>query len=91
MTIMATKRRRRGSKIKVVEVKLKRQHALGQAWAAEGLVEIDPRQRAKVYLNTLIHELTHILFPEASEHKVRKVSGKYVKALWDAGYRRIAK
>jgi hypothetical protein len=89
---MATKRRRRrATKIKVVEVKLKREHAMGQAWAGEGLVEIDPRQKAKVYCNTLIHELLHVVFPDLSEHKVRVTAGQFTKALWDAGYRRISK
>ena len=89
---MGIKRRRRKSHpIRIVERKLGHERAMGQAWKGINLIEIDPRQRAKCYLNTLVHEMTHCLFPDTSESKVRTVAGKYTKAIWEAGYRRLSK
>jgi hypothetical protein len=78
-------------KIKVLERKLGQEHALGQAWMDTLEIEIDPRQRSKVYLNTLIHEALHIADPKMSETKVRKLSGILTQVLWQQNFRRIMK
>lgn len=76
-------------KVKIIERKLGREKALGQAW--DDLVEIDPRQCSKEYMDTAIHELLHIAQPELSESKVVRVSRLISSKLWKLGFRRIHK
>lgn len=76
--------------IKVKYRKLGRERAMGQAYA-DGLIEIDPRQGQKSTLNTLIHELLHLLEPEWSESKVVRVSGTLTKYIWLGRFRRLEK
>jgi hypothetical protein len=83
--------KRRIKKIKIVEKKLGRHRVWGFCYQGEKLIEIDPRQRAKTYLDTLIHELLHELFPEFSENKVKQSARVLTKHIWEKNYRRIAK
>ena len=76
-------------KVKIIERKLGRERALGQAW--DDLVEIDPRQDSKEYLDTAIHELLHVAQPDLSETSVIRVSRLISSALWKLGFRRIHK
>jgi hypothetical protein len=76
-------------KVEIIERKLGRERALGQAW--DDLVEIDPRQCSKEYLDTAIHELLHVAQPELSESKVVRVSRLISSKLWKLGFRRIHK
>jgi hypothetical protein len=76
-------------KITIIEKKLGREKALGLAYQGEGLIEIDPRQSNKAYLDTLIHEGLHILFPDWSEYKVKKSANKMSEILWKSGYRKV--
>lgn len=78
-------------KIKIVEKKLGRERAWGRSWRGESFIEIDPRQKSRQYLNTLIHELLHVIYPEESETKVREHSGVLTKYIWEKNYRRIYK
>lgn len=66
-----------------------RERALGQAWQGENLIEIDPRQPPKEYLDTLIHESLHIIFPELSERKVNTAARKLSALLWKEKYRKV--
>lgn len=75
--------------MRIVERKLGREQAWGQCWQSHGLVEIDPRQNSKSYLNTMIHEMLHLYFKKASERWVAKVADRMSEALWRRGYRRI--
>lgn len=75
--------------ITVEERKLMRERALGQAWQGENLIEIDPRQPPKEYLDTLIHESLHIIFPELSERKVNTAARKLSALLWKEKYRKV--
>lgn len=50
----------------VIRKILGRSKAWGQHWS-DGLIEIDPRQNQKQFLNTLLHELFHEYFPDAGE------------------------
>jgi hypothetical protein len=54
-----------------------------------GLIEIDPRQGAQEYLNTLIHELLHREFPDLSEGAVIRGADRISWELWKYPYRRI--
>lgn len=73
--------------IRIVEKKLKDDH--GIAYRDEPLIEIDPRQRRKQFLNTLVHELIHKADYSMSEKQVRKIARVIADHLWDMRYRRI--
>ena len=76
-------------KIKVIDKLLGRQKAVGQAYTDAKVIEIDPRQKSKNYLNTLIHELLHVYNPEWSETKVTKTANEMTDIIWKKNYRRI--
>lgn len=76
-------------RMKIVERKLGRERALGQAFKEDKLIEIDPRQPSKEYLDTVLHEGLHIVFPKMTEREVAAVSRKLSKLVWRQGYRRI--
>lgn len=77
--------------IRIKERKLGRERAWGLAYKSDGLIEIDPRMVARRYLDTLIHEMLHILFPDASETKVNRAARAIAIAAWEKGYRRMAR
>jgi hypothetical protein len=74
---------------KVVVRKLGKEKALGQAFADENLIEIDPRQKPKSLFDTEIHEFFHIRFPDWSETKVKKEARIFRDYLWKLKYRKI--
>lgn len=76
-------------RVTVIERKLKRQRAVGQVFLDEGVIEIEPRQDAKDWLGTLIHEAVHCAFPEASERAVGAAEKVILDVLWRSGVRRI--
>ena len=76
-------------RVRVVEKKLAREKASGQAFKEAKLIEIDPRLWNRERLETLIHEHKHILFPEMSEYQVRRLAREMSDLVWEDGYRRI--
>lgn len=72
----------------VKERKLGREYAFGQVHE-NGLIEIDPRQSPKSYLDTLVHEALHIACPELSERQVLKRAKIIRDILWDNNYRKV--
>jgi hypothetical protein len=76
-------------KIKVIDKKLGRQKAVGQAYSDARVIEIDPRQRSKNYLDTLIHEMLHVYNPDWSENKVTTTANEMTDIIWKKNYRRI--
>ena len=72
---------------KVIVRKLGRSKALGLADADNNTIEIDPRQQPKQYLDTLIHEGLHIMFPDLSETQVKKKTKILRDIIWDHQYR----
>jgi len=80
---------RKSGEILVTDKKLGRERAAGQAWQGENLIEIDPRQSHKDYMDTLIHESLHIFFPDWSEYKVKTTAKKIAAVLWDENYRKV--
>ena len=81
----------KSKRIKIVERKLGREKAFGQSWQNDSFIEIDPRQKSRQYLNTLIHEILHVLYPEDSETKVIENSRILSKYIWEKNYRRVQK
>jgi hypothetical protein len=72
---------------KVVERKLGREKAWGLCY--DGIIEIDPRQNSKEYLDTAIHEMLHLVMPEMKEEDVARSARKMASVLWRLGYRRV--
>jgi hypothetical protein len=77
------------SKAQIVERKLGREKAFGQYF--DGVVEIDPRLDSFDYLDTLIHEMLHHHFPDASEAQVTEIATKMATQIWRKDYRKLAK
>jgi hypothetical protein len=78
-------------KVQITERKLGRikDKPLGMAWADTGEIEIDPRQLSRDYLDTLIHEILHVEFPELSESKITRLANTLSREIWKKKYRRI--
>lgn len=77
--------------LKVVEKKLGRERAWGQAYKGEMMIEIDPRLGSKERLKVLLHEALHIHFPDMSETAVDKASIFLGNVVWEDQYRKIQK
>lgn len=88
---MGKQYRNKGIPIKVIERKLGREKAWGQQWPGDRLIEIDPTQDSKDYLDTLIHETLHELFPRASEDTIEKAAATLTDIIWKCRYRRLMK
>ena len=78
----------RKPKIRIKYRKLGKEKAWGIAHS-DGLIEIDPSVKSKKHLEIVIHEVLHILFPEASESEIENKSITLTKILWSEHYRRI--
>lgn len=78
-------------RVRIREKRLGREGALGQAWHGENVVEIDPRQSESERLDTLIHELLHLMEPEWEEEKVESCASWLASLVWRQGYRRVRK
>ena len=91
--IFVSKPKKTKKSIVVREKKLGRERVDGsKVWGFcykdDNLIEIDPRQRPKRYFNTLVHELLHLVFPDASETKITRSADIIVRELWKAKYRK---
>ena len=76
---------------KVVEKKLGRYKAyaiIPAPLTRRSRIEIDPRQKPKSYLNSLIHEKLHLIFPDLSESKVNRTATQLTNLLWENNYRK---
>ena len=74
----------------IIERKLGRERAWGLAYQGDNLIEIDPRQDPKNYLDTLIHEMLHLIHPEWTEEEVMRTASGLAEAVWAANYRKVA-
>lgn len=73
-------------KFRVVNKKL--DGCVGQCYPGWRTLEIDPRQCPKDYMDTLIHEAFHELFPKMKEPKVLRSATSIANLLWRLGYRK---
>lgn len=69
--------------------KLRREKAVGLSWEEDNLIELDPRQHPKDFLDTAIHEYLHLIFPDWDEKKVKVTANKLSKFLWKLKYRQV--
>jgi len=80
--------------VKVVEKKLGRERAFGQAIKAgaddgSDLIEVDPRQSPREYMDTVVHEAIHIADPVMPERKVAALSRKISRVMWQQRFRKV--
>ena len=76
-------------KVTVIERKLKRERSVGQVFLEDRIIEIDPRQKPREWLSTLIHEALHVAFPDMDEAPVAAAEKKIAAILWQNGVRRV--
>lgn len=94
MSKKTTNKKRKPRTLQIVDcayVSLDGRPAWGVCYPQKHLIEILESLMSSNYLETLIHELLHYYFPEATEKKVGKTAEIIAKALWDRRYRRLAK
>ena len=56
---------------------------------SDGLIEIEERMKGKKHLEIIVHEVLHLLWPEADEEEIVKKSVTLTKILWKENYRRV--
>jgi hypothetical protein len=78
-------------KPKIVNKHINEKNVLGWAYQEDFEIEIDPRQDAREYLNTLIHEMLHCFLPDASERTIIKLADIMTEKIWRRRYRRMEK
>lgn len=76
------------NKVQIIEKKLGRSGVVGQCWEY-GRIEIDERLMGKERFFTIIHELTHYCFQDATERQVLKAEKIMGNVLWAENYRRV--
>ena len=80
--------KRPGKKVRVIRRKLGREKADGICFF-DGKVHVDERLSGIRLLETLIHELLHLEFPQISEDAVEEASKSIGTTIYDDKWRRI--
>ena len=62
---------------------------MGLAHKDARLIELDPTQRGFDLLDSCIHEILHIQFPDLSEEAVLANATEMADLLWKVGYRLV--
>ena len=75
-------------RIRIKYRKLGKEKVYGVAHS-DGLIEIEERLKGKKAMESLIHEVLHLLWAEAEEDEIEKKSITLTKILWKENYRRI--
>lgn len=55
----------------------------------DGEIYIDPRQRPRQSLDTVVHEALHALFPHETEHSIDQAAHDLSSLLWRMGYKNV--
>ena len=75
-------------KIKIKDINIKGKY-YGFAYPDDNIVEIHGKLGQKRYLNTLIHEILHILYPDQPEAKIRENADTIEHYIWKKKDRRV--
>ena len=76
-------------KVKIVERKLGRERADGQADNIHKVIEVDPRLTEERRMCVMVHEALHLSDWEIPEEKVTEMAEFIAPILWRHGYRRV--
>ena len=74
-------------RIKVIYRRLKK--VWGYAVMNTDTIEVDDRAKGKKHLEIMIHEMSHLLWPDESEEAIERKSIIMTNTLWHEGYRRV--
>ena len=74
--------------IRIKYKKLGKEQVHGLAWA-DGEIHLDSRLKGRKHLEILIHEVSHVLWPNDDEEEIVEKSIILTKILWKEGYRRV--
>jgi hypothetical protein len=85
---MAKRKNTTINEMKLGRFKVEGYHVYGFSLIGKNEIYIDSRLRGRKYLDTLIHEKLHLLFPDWSETKVIKTAHALTSVLWKQSYRR---
>ena len=78
--------------IRLTERKLGKEKAMGLCWHGKvPHIELDPRQKSKDRLDTILHEVAHCIWPELAEEDIEKIGQRMASVLWADGWRRVHK
>jgi len=72
---------------KVVYRKLGKENAFGVAHIGNNKIEVDERIKTYHHLLILTHEKLHLIFPEFSETKIKKIASQLAKFYWQNNFR----
>lgn len=75
--------------IKIIERKLGKEQAYGQAYKENRIIELDKRLSHPYRLEVIVHELLHVAYPWMTEEQVEDGAPQIAEALWRDRYRRI--
>ena len=71
--------------IKIEFKKLGKKRALGLAYKEENRIELDSSLKGKDFINVMIHEVTHIMFPYLIEDVVDNYANTLAEILYKHG------
>ncbi len=75
-------------RVVIVEEDLSADRAWGMCFHGKALIKIHPFQPEEHRLDTLVHELLHLMCPDWSEKKVSRYAQFLSRQVWKQGYRR---
>lgn len=75
-------------RVSVVEKDLSKEKAFGIAYSDLRLIELHDKQCESERMDTLIHELLHLMRPSWREKEVVRAANFLTRHLWAQGYRR---
>ena len=70
---------------------VKSRTAWGWAYPEEWRIELDHRSCDQMLMNTIVHEVAHVVLPVLDEAAVKKLGDHAADVLWRLGFRRIEK
>lgn len=73
---------------KIIYSKLGKLKLWGQAHFDKFTIELDYRLKGKKHLEILLHEASHLRYPQFTEEEITEMAIYYTNILWKESYRR---
>lgn len=86
---LKTKKKRVKVEYKSLGTDSKKRKICGWAYIGDNRVEIEKNSTAKELLRFLVHELSHLSFPDATESEILRAERTIALTLWNEGYRKV--